>query len=64
VDYGSDEPLRRAVLTERRPGLDLASLIRAEALAAGRPVAALPPAPEPFAVPNLNAHNQKGVTTP
>jgi len=42
VDYGADEPLRRAILADRgrrKPGL--ADLIRAEA---GQPV---PPAPSP-----------------
>lgn len=47
LTYGFDEPLRRAILTER-PRPDLAALIRAEAKFSARcPIAALPPASEP-----------------
>ena len=62
LDYGSDEPLRRAILMERRPAGNLADLIRAEAGAARRPVAALPPASEPESLPILDYLKQKGVT--
>jgi hypothetical protein len=66
LDYSSDEPLRRAVLTERRRA-DLAALVRAEA---GRPGALRPsspptrpvltPAPEPL--PILDHLTRKGAT--
>jgi hypothetical protein len=69
VPYADDESLRRLILTERRryaPGL--AAQIRAEAMAARppepyvrRPVAALPPAPEPQTLPIFV--RQKGATT-
>lgn|GEM_PF-4257245 len=51
VDYGQDEPLRRAVLMERRTSPDLAELVRAEALTKGRTVPALLPAPTPVPLP-------------
>jgi len=63
---GSDEGFRRAVvravLMERRTGPDLAALIRAEALTSRRPIAALPPAPEPVSLPILDYVKQKGAT--
>lgn len=52
--YGSDEPLRRAILMERhRTGPSLPALIRAEAAvrAPRLPQAALTPAPEPVSLP-------------
>lgn len=66
LDYGADEPLRRAVLTERRSGPDLADLIKAEVLTASRPTPApaLPPAPEPVSLPIFAHLKQKGVTPP
>ena len=56
LDYGADEPLRRAILTEkRRP--DLAALVRAEAARPQPPAPApspthptLPPGPEPLPI--------------
>jgi hypothetical protein len=60
LDYGSDEPLRRAVLMEHGSRPDLAALIRAEAKASRRPVAALPPAPEPMPLPIFGHLKQKG----
>jgi hypothetical protein len=42
VQYAHDEPLRRAVLIERRGSADLSALIRSEA---ARPTPALPTAP-------------------
>jgi hypothetical protein len=62
LDYGADEPLRRAVLTERRRRPDLADLIRAEAVTNGRAVPALPPASEPEPLPIINHVKQKGIT--
>jgi hypothetical protein len=61
VDYGQDEPLRRAVLTERRSGPRLVDLVRAEVQMARQPIAALPVAPEPEPLPISNSLNQKGV---
>jgi hypothetical protein len=61
LDYGADEPLRRAILTERRRP-DLADLIRAEALTKGRAVPALPPASEPDPLPIIDHVKQKGTT--
>jgi hypothetical protein len=60
LNYGSDEPLRRAVLMERGSRSDLAALIRAEAQAQDRPVAALPPAPKPMPLPIFDHLKQKG----
>lgn len=57
----ADERLRRAVLMEKRPP-GLADLIQAEAKAARRPIAALPPASEPESLPILEYLNQKGAT--
>lgn len=58
LTYAQDEPLRRAVLMERRKSTDLGELIHAEAArSASVPSAALPPAsPVPTGV------FQKGVT--
>jgi hypothetical protein len=64
LDHSQDEPLRRAVLTERR-GPDLAALVRAEA-DRPRPSAptppptrpALPPPAEPLTI--LDHLTQKG----
>jgi hypothetical protein len=53
--YGQDEPLRRAVLMERRRMPDLTALIRTEAASSAcRPIAALPPAPEPSSLSILD----------
>lgn len=61
LDYGQDEPLRRAILMERGRVPNLVALIRAEA-ATGRPLAALPPpAPVPVSLPILD--HLKGVTS-
>lgn len=61
LDYGADEPLRRAVLREkRRPAL--ADLIRAEATAKGKAAPALPPAPKPVPLPIQDHLKQKGTT--
>jgi hypothetical protein len=57
--YSPDEALRRAILMERRSHIDLAALVRAEALRVRRPVAALPPASEPVPLP-ISSH-LKGV---
>lgn len=54
LSYGQDEPLRRAILTERRTTPKLADLIRAERLQADSPQAALPPASEPMPLPILD----------
>lgn len=66
VSYGTDEPLRRAVLTERRRS-GLADLIRAEASAVNgtdprpRPKPKGLPAPSPIDdLPNLDHLNEKG----
>lgn len=61
VDYGTDEPLRRAVLMERRSGPRLADLVRAEAQASVRPPFALSPTPETVALPIFACQDQKGV---
>jgi len=61
VDYGQDEPLRRAVLMERRSGPRLTDLVRAEVQAARPPIAALHLTPEPEPLPVSNHLNQKGV---
>lgn len=64
LDYGADEPLRRAVLADKgRRKPDLADLIRAEAAAKGSAVPALPPAPEPDPLPIINHVKQKGITS-
>ncbi|HEX7245083.1 MAG TPA: hypothetical protein VF245_05905 [Solirubrobacterales bacterium] len=62
LNYGSDEPLRRAILTERHSGPRLADLVRAEIATAGRPVPTLPPAPKPEPLPIFDHLKQKGVT--
>jgi len=62
LDYGADEPLRRAVLMERHTGSNLAELVRAEALSSRRSVAVLPPAPEPVSLGVFDHLKQKGVT--
>lgn len=58
LDYAQDEPLRRAVLTERRTSTDLAGLIREEA--AGQRPASTPGLPAP--TPDLTSLMQKGAT--
>lgn len=61
LDYGADEPLRRAVLAERRPGSRLANLVLAEAQAVRLPIAALPASSEPEPMPIFSRRDQKGV---
>lgn len=61
LSYGGDEPLRRAVLMEHRSGPRLADLVRAEAQAALRQPATLPPATKPTTLPILDHLNQKGI---
>lgn len=63
LDYGQDEPLRRAVLMERRKLPSLANLVRAEALVSRGTVPALPPASGPESLPILDHLKQKGLTT-
>ena len=57
--HSPDETLRRAILMERGSRVDLAALVRAEALRVRRPIAALPPASEPVPLP-ISSH-LKGV---
>lgn len=64
--HGADEPLRRAVLTERQPS-DLAALVRAEAARPEPPAPAPSPTrpalPPPSELPTILDHlKQKGAT--
>lgn len=58
VSAGSDETLRRLILTERRRTPDLAALIRAERRAPNPVQAALPPGSTPGALSILDQLNQ------
>jgi hypothetical protein len=58
LPYGEDEPLRRAILMERRGGLT--ALVRAEALTSAPPPVALPQASELPTLPVFDS--QKGVS--
>jgi hypothetical protein len=49
LSYGSDEPLRRAILMERHRAPGLVDLIRAEQARPDLPRPALPPGPPPGA---------------
>lgn len=61
LDYGVDEPLRRAILTERQSRPDLAAFVRAESLTHRRPSAALPPTPKPVRLP-ISDQLKKGIS--
>jgi hypothetical protein len=51
LDYGADEPLRRAILAQRRTAPSLADLVRQEGAPSSSPPPALPPGPAPTPEP-------------
>lgn len=62
LDCGADEPLRRAILMERRRSPGLAELVRAEAQFERPAIPILPPASEPESMPILDHLKEKGIT--